>query len=81
MEAPPNYGPDYTSAFRQTYQDLARQYDVQLIPFLLQGVAGDSALNQGDGIHPNERGARIRGRHRLARARTRAEEGPRLIVG
>ncbi len=59
MEAPPNYGPDYTSAFRQTYQDLARQYDLTLIPFLLQGVAGDSALNQGDGIHPNERGARI----------------------
>jgi acyl-CoA thioesterase-1 len=30
-----------------------------LIPFLLEGVAGDPALNQADGIHPNERGARI----------------------
>lgn len=59
MEAPPNYGPEYTSAFRQTYRDLARKYGVPLIPFLLQGVAGDAALNQGDGIHPNERGARI----------------------
>lgn len=59
MEAPPNYGPDYTAAFRQTYQDLARKYNVTLIPFLLQGVAGDPALNQGDGIHPNERGAQI----------------------
>jgi acyl-CoA thioesterase I len=59
MEAPPNYGPDYTAAFRQTYQDLARTYRVMLIPFLLQGVAGDAALNQADGIHPNPRGARI----------------------
>jgi acyl-CoA thioesterase I len=59
MEAPPNYGPEYTAAFRQTYQNLARTYDVPLIPFLLQGVAGDPALNQPDGIHPNERGARI----------------------
>lgn len=59
MEAPPNYGPEYTAAFRQTYQDLARKYRVRLIPFLLQGVAGDSSLNQGDGIHPNERGARM----------------------
>lgn len=59
MEAPPNYGPDYTAAFRKTYQDLARKYDVPLIPFLLQGVAGDPALNQPDGIHPNQRGARI----------------------
>jgi acyl-CoA thioesterase-1 len=59
MEAPPNYGAEYTTAFRQTYQTLARKYDVSLIPFLLEGVAGDPALNQGDGIHPNERGARI----------------------
>ena len=59
MEAPPNFGSEYTSAFRQTYQDLARKYKVSLIPFLLQGVAGDPAMNQGDGIHPNERGARI----------------------
>ena len=59
MEAPPNYGPEYTTAFRKTYQDLARKYNVRLIPFLLQGVAGDPALNQGDGIHPNARGARL----------------------
>lgn len=59
MEAPPNFGPEYTAAFRQTYQDLARKYEVSLVPFLLEGVAGDPALNQSDGIHPNERGARI----------------------
>jgi len=57
MEAPPNFGPEYTAAFRQTYRDLARKYKVPLIPFLLQDVAGDASLNQPDGIHPNERGA------------------------
>ena len=59
MEAPPNYGQEYTAAFRKTYQDLAKKYRVALIPFLLEGVAGAPALNQGDGIHPNERGAEI----------------------
>lgn len=59
MEAPPNFGADYTARFREVYQDLAREYDLTFIPFLLQGVAGDPALNQADGIHPNRRGAEI----------------------
>ncbi|HEX8029794.1 MAG TPA: arylesterase [Vicinamibacterales bacterium] len=59
MEAPPNFGPDYTNAFRKVYPDLAKEYGVRLIPFLLQGVAGDAALNQADGIHPNVRGAEL----------------------
>jgi acyl-CoA thioesterase-1 len=59
MEAPPNYGPEYTTAFRQAYQDIAREQDVPLIPFLLANVAGRSNLNQGDGIHPNPEGAAI----------------------
>jgi acyl-CoA thioesterase-1 len=58
MEAPPNFGPEYTSAFRQAFRDVAREQEVPLLPFLLQGVAGDQALNQGDGIHPNVEGAR-----------------------
>ena len=58
MEAPPNLGHAYTSAFRRVYQDLAKQYDVTLVPFLLDGVAGNAALNQADGIHPNPAGAR-----------------------
>jgi acyl-CoA thioesterase-1 len=58
MEAPPNNGPDYTASFRKVYPDLARAYKVPLIPFLLAGVAGDPALNQADGIHPNPEGAR-----------------------
>lgn len=59
MEAPPNFGPEYTVSFRQVYHDLARQYKVPLVPFLLDKVAGDPSLNQGDGIHPNVAGARI----------------------
>ena len=59
MEAPPNYGVDYTRQFRDVYLDLAKTYDVRLVPFLLQGVAGVSGLNQADGIHPNARGAQL----------------------
>jgi acyl-CoA thioesterase-1 len=56
MEAPPNFGPQYTREFRKVYMDLAAEHDVAFIPFMLQGVAGDAALNQSDGIHPNEEG-------------------------
>ena len=59
MEAPPNYGPEYTRDFRNVFAELATEYKVRFIPFLLLGVAGDSALNQPDGIHPNIRGAEI----------------------
>jgi acyl-CoA thioesterase-1 len=59
MEAPPNFGPEYTVSFRQVYRDLAAQYKVTLVPFLLDKVAGVPALNQGDGIHPNVEGAQI----------------------
>jgi len=59
MEAPPNFGPEYTVSFRQAYRDLAKQYNVTLMPFLLDKVAGNAALNQSDGIHPNVEGARI----------------------
>lgn len=59
MEAPPNFGPEYTVSFRQVYRDLARQYKVTLLPFLLDKVAGVENLNQADGIHPNIEGSRI----------------------
>jgi acyl-CoA thioesterase-1 len=59
MEAPPNYGRQYIVAFHQVYPALARQYHLAFVPFLLQGVAGESALNQPDGIHPTAQGARI----------------------
>lgn len=57
MEAPPNFGADYTTRFRAVYPTLAKRYGVALIPFLLEGVAGVPALNQSDGIHPNQQGA------------------------
>lgn len=59
MEAPPNYGAEYTSEFRSVFGDVAREHKVALIPFFLDGVAGIPALNQADGIHPNAEGARI----------------------
>jgi acyl-CoA thioesterase-1 len=59
MEAPPNYGSEYATAFRQAYRDLAREQHVVLIPFLLDKVAGQPALNQADGIHPTQAGAAI----------------------
>jgi len=58
MEAPPNFGPQYTRDFRQAFVAVAREHDVAFIPFMLAGVAGDAALNQADGIHPNEEGTR-----------------------
>ena len=59
MEAPPNYGPVYTAGFRETFRELARLHDVRLVPFLLEGVAGNPTLNLADGMHPNPEGARI----------------------
>jgi len=59
MEAPPNMGPEYTRAFHALYGEVARETGATLIPFLLQGVAGDRDLNQADGIHPNQRGEHI----------------------
>lgn len=58
MEAPPNLGVAYTSAFRDAYRVAAEQSGVPLLPFLLDGVAGMPTLNQPDGIHPNESGSR-----------------------
>jgi acyl-CoA thioesterase-1 len=57
MEAPPNYGQEYATAFRQSFREVALEERVLFIPFLLQNVAGYSDLNQADGIHPNAQGA------------------------
>jgi acyl-CoA thioesterase-1 len=56
MMAPPNLGPDYGRRFDAIYPDLARKHGAALVPFLLEGVAGIPALNQGDGIHPTAEG-------------------------
>lgn len=59
MQAPPNLGVRYTTAFRDLFVQLARVNRTALIPFLLAGVAGHGDLNQGDGIHPNAAGERL----------------------
>ena len=52
MLIPPNYGPRYTSAFAASYTELAERFDLPLVPFLLDGVAGKRAFTQEDGLHP-----------------------------
>ena len=52
MQIPPNYGPRYTIQFRDTYTELAQQYDLPLVEFLLAEVALNAKLMQKDGIHP-----------------------------
>lgn len=59
MEAPPNYGREYATAYREAFREIVRRERVVFIPFLLDKVAGQGGLNQGDGIHPNERGTEI----------------------
>lgn len=63
MRVPPNYGPEYTRAFAAVFSDVARATSVPLAPFLLEGVAGEPRLNQGDGIHPTAEGQRLIGDH------------------
>lgn len=60
MEAPTNYGEDYRGAFREVYLKIGLEFGKKIVsvPFLLEGVAGNPSLNQADGIHPNEAGAR-----------------------
>ncbi|MCC7053860.1 MAG: arylesterase [Gemmatimonadaceae bacterium] len=57
MEAPPNLGAGYAGPFRAVYPAVAKATGATLMPFLLEGVAGVSGLNQPDGIHPTAEGA------------------------
>jgi len=56
MKMPPNYGIEYTREFSKLFEDLANQENVPLIPFLLEGVGGNPAMNLPDRIHPNPSG-------------------------
>lgn len=56
LRMPPNYGPDYRKKFVAVYKNLAQKHKVRFIPKMLEGVAGETAMNQEDGIHPNEKG-------------------------
>lgn len=59
MQIPPNMGQEYTSEFRNIFPELAEKNDAYLISFLLEDVAGNPELNQGDGIHPTAEGQKI----------------------
>ncbi len=52
MKIPPNYGIQYTQQFSETYANLAQKHDLILVPFFLDGVAGDPSLILDDGLHP-----------------------------
>ncbi len=58
MKIPPNYGAARAAAFAAVFPAVARKDGVAFMPFLLEGVAGDPALNQDDGLHPNAAGHR-----------------------
>lgn len=59
MQIPPNMGKKYTNAFRSMYPDLAKQNNISLVPFILEGVGGRAELNLEDGIHPTAEGHKI----------------------
>lgn len=52
IDIPPNYGEAYRTAFTGIYETLASEYDLALVPFLLEDVALEPELMQSDGIHP-----------------------------
>ena len=56
MRMPPNYGPRYTEGFARIFAEVANQYHLSLVPFLLEKVALEPALMQADGLHPDAAG-------------------------
>jgi acyl-CoA thioesterase-1 len=59
MQIPPNMGKEYTEEFKAIYPAVAKEKNIELIPFLLEGVAGNPDLNLPDGIHPTAEGHRL----------------------
>ncbi len=59
MQAPPNMGSDYINKFNKIFPKLSQQHEAGLVKFLLEGVAGNPALNLQDNIHPNVEGHKI----------------------
>ena len=53
MKMPPNYGTAYSKAFENNYKVVSQQFKVKLLPFFLEGVAGNKSLMQKDLVHPN----------------------------
>ncbi|MGN6639848.1 MAG: arylesterase [Mucilaginibacter sp.] len=59
MQVPPSMGADYANSFKAVFPQVAEKNKIDLVPFLLAGVGGNSKLNQADGIHPTAAGAKI----------------------
>ena len=59
MFAPRNLGTDYAKRFDVIYPELAEKHGLVLYPFFLEGIAGDRALNQADGLHPTADGVKV----------------------
>ncbi|APV36039.1 arylesterase [Acinetobacter soli] len=59
MKIPPNYGTAYSQAFENNYKVVSQKYKVKLLPFFLEGVAGNKTLMQKDQIHPNAKAQSI----------------------
>jgi acyl-CoA thioesterase-1 len=78
MESPTNLGEDYQRGFHDAFAEVAATYRgrITYVPFLLEGVAANSALNQADGIHPNAQGARIVAEHLYPQLRSMVDQLP-----
>jgi len=61
MIAPTSYGSEYKESFDKIFFNLSKEYNLQLIPFLLEGVAQKPEFNLSDGMHPNDQGTIIIG--------------------
>ena len=59
MKIPPNYGIEYSESFTNLYSQISKEYNISMIPFLLQDVGGDPSMNLPDRIHPNPKGHEI----------------------
>ena len=59
MKIPPNYGLPYSEAFSKIFPQIAKEYNIPLLPFLLEGVGGNPKMNLPDRIHPNPEGHRV----------------------
>lgn len=55
MKMPPNYGTAYSKAFENNYKVVSQQFKVKLLPFFLEGIAGNNSLMQKDLVHPNSK--------------------------
>lgn len=75
MLIPTNYGPEYRQQFAAMYGQIAKEQNVPLVPFVLEGVGGVPELNQPDGIHPTADGHKVVARNVIAALRPLVEKG------